>query len=333
MDISGKTVLITGGLSMIGLRTIEALLHTKAKTVVAYDNMSFGTSETALEKYAATGRVRLVKGDVLDAEALRRACESVDAVIHLAGFMSAGIAREPKLGLQVNTLGVLNVLDACRHQKVRKLVLASSSAVYGYGSISGGIDETYPLHSSEVPAPPILYGASKLIGEELCRLYGMQHAIDFTILRYSTVYGERQHYRSTNALYIIEACDRVAKGLPPVLYGDGMETKDFVYVGDAARANVLALEKDVAGEAFNISGGKALTVKYLADTVIRLSGSALEPVFEAAPRSGFRITSSSSFYYDNGKARRLLGWTPEVSIEEGIARLIAWRRSEGTDVR
>jgi UDP-glucose 4-epimerase len=327
MQIEGKRFLMTGGASMIGTRTTELLLAHGAREVVLFDNLSFDKPDGTVARLCDTGRVSLVQGDVLELPSRAPACEGVDGVFSLAGFMSAGIAKDPALGLDVNIRGTHHVLMACVAQKVARLVFASSSAAYGYGAIGGAIREDEPFHSDRVPAPPALYGASKVIGEQLCHLYRAQHGLPFVALRYSTVYGERQHYRSTNALYIIEAYDRVARGERPILYGDGSETKDFVYVGDVARANVLAMESDIAGEAFNISGGRELTTRYLAETIIRLAGASLEPEYREAPASGLRITTDGPFHYDNGKARRLLGWSPETSIEEGIARMIAWRRS------
>lgn len=326
MQIESRRFLLTGGASMIGARTAALLLEAGAKEVVLYDNLSFDAPDEALRALCADPRVRLHKGDVLDLPALEAACEGMAGVFALAGFMSAGIAKNPALGLEVNIRGTHNVLQACHSLRVGKLVFASSSAAYGYGAIGGAISEAEPFHSAGVPSPPALYGASKVIGEQLCKLYREQHGLDYIALRYSTVYGERQHYRSTNALYIIEAYDRVAQGLPPILFGDGSDTKDFVYVGDVARANLLAMASTASGEALNISGGKPLSVKFLAETVIRLAGATMQPEYRDAPTSGFRITTDAPFFYDNTKARERIGWSPEVGIEKGIARMIAWRK-------
>jgi UDP-glucose 4-epimerase len=331
MKIQGKTFFITGGGSMIGTHTAEELIQAGAREVILFDNLSFGTPEEHLAGILSTGRARLIQGDVLDAPGVRAACAGVDGVFALAGFMSSGIAKTPGLALDVNIKGVLNVLEGCREHRVGKVVLASSSAAYGYGRIRGAIKEEEPFHSFNVPPPAALYGASKVVAEQLCRLYRLQHGVDFLALRFSTVYGERQHYRSTNALYIIDAYDRVAKGERPILYGDGMETKDFVYVRDVARANRMAMESDASGEAMNISGGKPLTVRFLAETVIRLAGASVEPEYREAPEHGIRITSDAAFHYDNSAAKRLIGWSPEVTIEDGIGRLIAWRRNMSTE--
>ncbi len=326
MHIDSKRFLITGGASMIGTRTAELLLEHGAREIVLYDNLSFDEPDGTVAALCESGRVRLQQGDVLDLPALTAACAGIDGVFALAGFMSAGIAKNPGLGLDVNIRGTHHVLQACVGAKVSRLVFASSSAAYGYGAIGGAIREDEPFHSHDVPAPPALYGASKVIGEQLCHLYRKQAGLDFVALRYSTVYGERQHYRSTNALYIIDAYDRVARGEPPILYGDGMETKDFVYVGDVARANVLAMQSDASGEAINVSGGRPLTTRFLAETILRIAGSPLQPEYREPPTTGFRITTDAPFHYDNAKAKQVLGWTPEVSIEDGLRRMIAWRR-------
>lgn len=327
MKIASGRFLLTGGVSMIGARTAELLLAEGAREIVLYDNLSFDKPDDVISALCADGRVRLQQGDILDLPALSAACAGLDGVFALAGFMSAGIAKNPALALDVNIRGAHHVLQACHAGKVGKLVFASSSAAYGYGAIGGAITEEEPFHSAGVPSPPALYGATKVLGEQLCKLYREQYGLDYIAMRYSTVYGERQHYRSTNALYIIEAYDRVARGLPPILIGDGSDTKDFVYVGDVARANVLAMASGVSGEALNISGGKPLSVKFLAETVIRLAGATMQPEYRDAPTEGFRITTDAPFYYDNSKARERIGWTPEVSIEEGIARMIAWRKA------
>jgi nucleoside-diphosphate-sugar epimerase len=132
--------------------------------------------------------------------------------------------------------GAQNLLEACRANKVKKVVFASSNAVYGYGTgIVGALVEGGPFHSTGAPPAAILYGASKIMGEQLCRQYFQKHGLDYVVLRYSTVYGERQHYRAANSLYIMETYDRVRRGERPVLPGDGSDTKHFVNVADVAR--------------------------------------------------------------------------------------------------
>lgn len=327
MDIKGKRFLIAGGASLVGSHTTEELLRHGAAEVVLFDNLSFGTPDVVAH-LADDTRVRLVRGDVLRLHELLTVTEGIDGAYALAAFMSLPISRDPWAGLDVNIRGTQNLLEACRVNRVRRVVFASSSAAYGYGQgLAGDMTEDQPFHSAGAPPAPILYGASKIIGEQLCRDYQIKHGLDYFVLRYGTVYGERQHYRAANALYIIEAYDRVAGGQPPIIHGDGLETKDYVYVGDVARANRLAMASDHINDVVNIAGGHEIAVKDLAALVLRLAGSDLEPEYRPIPEGTVRLGGSAPFRYDNGKAKQVLGWEPEVPLEEGIRRLIAWRRA------
>ena len=156
---------------------------------------------------------------------------------------------------------------------MRKLVFPSSNAVYGYGpGIVGDLVETSPFHSAGAPPAAILYGATKIIGEQLCRDAHLKRGLDYVALRYSTVYGERQHYRAANALYIIETHDRVRRGERPRVIGDGSETKHFVHVSDVARANAAAFAADATNIAVNISGPRPVTTLEIVRLVTELCG-------------------------------------------------------------
>ena len=213
-------------------------------------------------------------------------------------------------------------------QKLKKVLFASSSAVYGYG-FGGDVSEERPLVTNNVPPAGALYGATKVIGEQLCRFYQQHYGLDFLTLRYSTVYGEGQHYRAANALYIIETYDRISQGLAPIINGDGRETKNFVYAGDVAVANALAFESDAHDMAMNISGDETISVLELAEMILRLSGSDLKLEFESGRQAGgaVRLPSGEGLRYVNDLAKDVLGWMPRVSMEEGVGRLIAWRKN------
>ncbi|MFC7542823.1 NAD-dependent epimerase/dehydratase family protein [Siccirubricoccus deserti] len=175
-------------------------------------------------------------------------------------------------------------------------------------------------------APPaaILYGASKIIGEQLCRDAFRKWGQDYVVLRYSTVYGERQHYRAANALYIIETMDKVRRGEPPQVFGDGSETKHFVYVGDLARANRMAFESAATDVAVNTSGPEPITTLELVRLVTELAGGGPAPEF-VGNDGKVRLTSGGAFRIAHEEAARTIGWTPEVTMREGLRRLIAWR--------
>ena len=154
----------------------------------------------------------MVQGDILQLHQLLAATEGIDGVLHLAALMSHDHGPRSLGGIDVNIRGVQNVIEACRANSVKKLVFASSNAVYGYGpGVTGDLVETTPFHSAGAPPAAILYGATKIIGEQLCRDAHRKHGLDYVVVRYSTVYGERQHYRAANALYIIETHDRSSR--------------------------------------------------------------------------------------------------------------------------
>lgn len=326
LKIEGGRFMIIGGASLVGSATCEELLAKGAAEVLLFDNFSFGSGE-AIAHLKEDNRVTVVQGDILKLHQLMAATEGLDGVVHLAAFMTLSMDRDPWAGLDVNMRGVQNVLEACRANKVRKVVFASSNAVYGYGpGVKGDLVEETPFHSVGAPPAAILYGASKIVGEQLCRDAHRRHGQDYVVLRYSTVYGERQHYRAANALYIVETHDAVKRGQRPVVIGDGSETKHFVYVGDLARANRMALESDATDVAVNTSGPEPVTTLELVTMVAELSG---RPDLTAEKRepdpTKVRLTSGGAFKIDHTAAKDAIGWEPQVGMREGLGRLLAWR--------
>ena len=331
VPIQGNRFIIVGGASLVGSATAGELLDHGAAEVVLFDNFAFG-SEEAIAHLKDHPRLRTVRGDVMRLPDLLRAMEGMQGALLLAAHMTLSMDRDPWGGLDVNIRGVQNALEAARANRLRKVVFASSNAVYGYGpNVSGDLVESTPFHTVGVPPAAVLYGASKIIGEALCRDYHRKFGLDHVVLRYCTVYGERQHYRATNALYIIETLDRVKRGERPVVLGDGSETKHFVYVGDLARANRMAFEADATDIAVNASGPRPITTLELVRLVTRLAGGGPEPEFIAEDREKVRLTSGGAFRIPHEEAGRAIGWTPLVDMEEGLRRLIAWR--EGNEAR
>jgi UDP-glucose 4-epimerase len=324
--VEGGRFMVVGGASLVGSATAGELLSRGAAEVRLLDNFSFGSDE-AIAHLRDDPRVNVVRGDVLKLHQLLPATEGLDGVIHLAAFMTLSMDRDPWSGLDVNIRGVQNILEACRANGLRKLVFASSNAVYGYGpGVKGALVEDTPFHAAGAPPAAILYGASKIIGEQLCRDAYRRHGQDYVILRYSTVYGERQHYRAANALYIVETHDAIRRGERPKVIGDGSETKHFVYVGDLARANCMALEAAATDVAVNTSGPEPVTTLELVKLVAELSGRPdLQPELVQPDPGKVRLTSGGAFHIDHAAAKDAIGWSPEVGMREGLRRLLAWR--------
>ncbi len=317
--------LIVGGASLVGSASAELLLREGAREVTILDSFYQGSRE-AIAHLAGDGRLKVIEGDVLRLPQLLAAARGVDGVLHLAAVMSLTMDRDPWMGLNVNILGTQNVIEACCAGGVAKLVLASSTAAYGYGpGVVGDLVEGTPFHSAGAPPAAILYGASKIVGEQLCRDAYLKRGLHYVALRYATVYGERQHYRAANALYIVETHDRVRRGLRPQVIGDGSETKHFVHVSDVARANRAALVADATDAVLNISGPAPVTTLELVRLVTELAGKDLEPEHIAPDPKKVRLTSGGPWRLDHAAAGHVIGWRPEVDMREGIRRLLAWR--------
>jgi len=325
MNIAGGRFVITGGASLIGSHVAEALLSEGASEVVLLDNFALGTPET-VSGLVQDARVKLVRGDILRISDLYDAFAGADGVFAIAGFLTLPLTQNPPLGLAVNVDGQVNVFEACRYRSVKKVVFSSSVAVYGEPG-PGEIDEMSPANLAPFQPGATLYSCTKLIGEALCRLYHAKHGLHSIALRYSTVYGERQHYRGVNALYIVENYDRIVRGERPTIPGDGSEVHDYIHVADVARANVMAMASAVSGETLNVVSGVATTVKRLVELLLKITGSSLEPVYASAV-GGVHSTTGSQLNFSRAKIERLLGWRPEVDLEQGLRRLIDWRRGQ-----
>src|SRR3989442_2885849 len=324
MYIEGGRLLVTGGASLIGSHLTQLLLETGAAAVILFDNYALGSPEVAAF-LAQDRRVTAVRGDITRLPELLEALDQVDGVFALAGFLTLPLSQNPGLGLEVNVLGMYNLVEACRYRGVKKVVFASSVATYG----NPEVDEMTPFCWQTAPPALALYAASKIIGENLLRLYQQRYGLDYVALRYATVYGERQHHRGVNALHIIASYERIKAGQPPILPGDGSEGHAYIYVGDVARATVMAMASEVTGESFVIATGVDTSLNDIAQILLRLTGSSLPPAYREQPGT-VAGTTKAKLGYRPTKAKQLLGWEAQVGIEEGIRRLIAWAESRST---
>ena len=321
-----RTFLITGGASLIGSHVADRLLAEGAREVRLFDNFSFGTAP-AIAHLRDDPRAPLWRGDVLRLNELIDAARGVDGVFALAGFLTIPMAKDPVLGVSVNTMGMVNTLEACRIAGVRRIVFSSSVATYGNPTESP-VDENAPYRHAGLQAPSLLYGASKLMGEALCAQYAKAHGLQFNALRFASVYGERQHARALNAVFVAQVCDSVRGGLPPVIWGDGSEVHDYLYVTDVARACTLAMTSQSHGHVLNIATGVDTTHSGVADIVLRLCGRPdLQPDYRVDART-VRPATGARLGFSRLAAAREIDWEPQVDVESGIARLLAWQRSE-----
>lgn len=327
MDVAKGVYLITGGASLIGSHIADQLLADGAHEVRLLDNYSLGTPST-IAHLNDEPRVRRLRGDVLRLPDLLEAMKEVDGVFALAGYLTLPMAQDPLTGVSVNTLGMVNTLEACRFSGVRRVVFASSVAVYG-APAQYPITEDVGYVSAGLQPPSQLYGASKLMGEALCARYGRSFGLEFNSLRFASVYGERQHARAVNAVFVAQVCDQVRRGEAPVIEGDGSEVHDYVYVTDVARACVLAMHSASHNHALNVATGVDTTSTRVAEIALRLCGRQdLAPQYRE-DRRAVRSAAGTRLGFSRQKASQEIGWEPRISIEEGMRRLIDWQKTQG----
>lgn len=324
--IRGKTFVITGGASLIGSHIADQLLSAGAARVRLFDNFSLGTPENVAH-LKDDARVILIKGDVLAPAELATACEGASGVFALAGFLTLPMAANPMLGLSVNVLGIVNTLEACRNAGVKRVVLSSSVSAYG-NSTADQITENTPYTGAGLPAASQMYGTSKLMGEALCAQYARAHGIEFNALRFSSVYGERQHARAVNALFIAQTLERVLRGEPPEIVGDGSEVHDYIYVTDVARACLMAMTSDSCNHILNIATAVDTTLSQVVDAVLaETEATHLKPVHKEDTRT-VRSSAVAHLNFSRDKAAKEIGWEPRIDMREGIRRYIAWFRAQ-----
>ena len=329
MKIEDGKFVVTGGTSLVGSQLTQQLLDAGAREVVLFDNFSL-SSPGAVSALLEHPRVTLVRGDILRVNELYDALEGALGVFALAGFLTVPLSRNPALGLAVNIQGMLNVYEACRYRGPgMKVIFASSVAAYG-DTQSELTTESDPFEWFGQQPGTALYGGSKVMGENIGRLYHDRYGVGSISLRYSSVYGENQHTRAVNAAYIIDTYNSIRRGERPIIPDDGSEVHDYIHVADIARANVMAMASDVTRDTFNVATGKSTSLNRLVEIVLEATGSDLKPEYKNV-EGKVRATTSSTVKFSNERIVRMLGWQPQVSLEEGIRRVIHWYENQ-TDI-
>lgn len=296
---------VTGGAGFIGSHLVEALSFAGHELVII-DDLSSGRIEN-IASVSASPTVRFVQGTVLDLGLLLEEFQGADGVFHQAAFVSVpGSMRHPLQSHEVTLTGTLNVLLAARDTGVKKVVHASSAAVYG--NLPG-----IPKREDMTVEPLSPYAVAKYAGEQYCRVVGLLYDLPTVSLRYFNVYGARQDPASDYAAVIPRFIANLREGKPPVIFGDGTQTRDFVYVKDVVRANILAMEGDAEG-IYNIGSGRETSINELATILMGLLGFRGQPV-----HSGGRPGDVRHSVADISRARSLLGWEPAFNLEAGLS--------------
>ncbi|HLA64960.1 MAG TPA: NAD-dependent epimerase/dehydratase family protein [Candidatus Saccharimonadales bacterium] len=320
--IAGLRFLVTGGAGTIGSTIVDQLAAAGAKEIVVLDNFVRGRPEN-LTSARETGKVTLVDGDIRDGGLVRSLMPGIDVVFHQAAIRITQCATEPRLALEVLVDGTYEVVEAAVDAGVRKIVAASSASVYG-------LAEEFPTTERQHPyANDTLYGSAKTFNEGLLRSFHAMRGLDYVMLRYFNVYGPRMDIYGLYTEVLIRWMERIEAGQPPLILGDGLQTMDFVYTEDIARANLLAAASDATDEVFNIGSGIETSLVELAEALQRVMGSRL-PLEFAPPRGTNGVARRLA---DVSRARERLGWKPEIDLDQGLRRLVTWWRSERVPAR
>jgi UDP-glucose 4-epimerase len=314
MNIDGARILVTGGAGLIGSTTIDLLLRKYAPAqVVILDNLVRGTLAN-VERSLKDPRLSFVQGDICDIDTVRRVTKDMDAVIHLAALRITACAADTRRALEVMCDGSFNVVDAAREAGIKKIVAASSASIYGLADSFPTREDHHPYNNHT------WYGASKVMLEGLLRSYHSMSGLPYVALRYFNVYGPRMDLHGKYTEVLIRWMDRISAGQPPLILGDGHQTMDFIYIDDVARSNVLALASDLEDEVFNVASGTETSLNDLAAALLKVMGSNLRP--EYGPERG--VNPVPRRLADTSKAERMLGFKSQVSLEDGLARLVDW---------
>jgi UDP-glucose 4-epimerase len=314
--LAGRKIVVTGGAGFIGSHIVDLLVEAGCKEIVVVDNMIRG-SHLNLAHASRSGALRVVEADIRDTALLGGLIEGADTVFHQAALRITHCAAEPREALKVMVDATFDVMEACVRHHVRRVVYASSASIYGMAS-------HFPTPESDNPyANRTLYGAAKSFGEGLLRSFNDMYGLDYVAMRYFNVYGPRMDLHGRYTEVLIRWMERIAAGQPPLIFGDGLQSMDFVHVTDVARANILAAQAKTSDVVYNIGSGTETTLLELAKALtVAMGRPDLTPVH--APERA--VNPVQRRLADVSAARNDLGFQTSVSLMEGLSELVSWWR-------
>jgi UDP-glucose 4-epimerase len=315
-ELRGANIFLTGGAGFVGSHIADQLLAAGVARIVILDDLVRGRREN-LAAALATGRVQLTVGDLCDPLLVNELMSGADFVFHQAALRITHCAEDPMRAVQVMVVGTQNILQAAVQHKVKKVVAASSASVYGEPSYLP-MDENHPFNNRT------LYGAAKIADEQLLRAYNEMYGLEYVALRPFNIYGPRMDVFGVYTEVMIRWLQRLASGQPPVIFGDGTQTMDFVFVKDVARCNLLAMASDVNDQVFNVGAGVETSLLELCTLLCQESGHPeMSPTFVAA-RKVNPVTRRLAAVRG---ARDAFGFEAHVGLREGLRELVDWHAS------
>jgi UDP-glucose 4-epimerase len=315
--LHGANVLVTGGAGTIGSTLVDQLLAAGVAHVDVLDNLVRGRRANLRQAFH-TGKVTIVEGDLRDRDLVHDLSKGKDVVCHQAAIRITQCAEEPRLALEVLVDGTFNVIEAAVDAKVDKLVAASSASAYGLAE-AFPTSERHHHHNNDT-----FYGAAKSFNQGMLKSFRAMYGLNYVALLPFNVYGPRMDVHGVYTEVLVRWMERIANGQPPIIFGDGQQTMDFVYTEDIARANVLAIQSEVVEGSYNVASGVETSLLDLAKALLRVMDADLEIEF-GPDRPVKGVTRRLA---DTSAAARDLGFTAEIRLDEGLMRLVDWWRAE-----
>lgn len=318
MNLSGKKILVVGGAGFIGSHVVQELLKEDVSEVVIFDNLTRGKISN-VSSSLIDSRCTFFQdgGDIREIDVLNRAVAEADGVIHLAAMWLLHSKEYPRTAFDVNIQGTFNVLEACVKNDIERLVYSSSASVYGDAAFIP-MTEDHPFNNRN------FYGASKIAGEAMARAFYDRYGLSYVGLRYMNVYGPFQDQTAAYTGVIPIMLNKIEANEVPVINGDGSQAYDFITARDVARCNVLALKSEVSDEFFNVGTGVQTTIKDLCEKILTLTDSKLTVQYRPYSEEDVRRLVQNRIG-STEKARDLMGFEFEESLEKGLKDLIEWR--------
>ena len=307
--------MVIGGAGLVGSKIVDQLTREPVSEIIVYDNFVRGTRKNLAEAIKSP-KVNIIEASMTDRETLRKEMDGINGVFLLASLWLGECVHNPRKAWDVNVMGTWNVVEACRDLGVERVVYSSSASVYG-NALSTPMTEEHPFKNRTT------YGATKIANEQMFRAIYEQDGLPYVGYRYMNIYGPRMDYEGTYVSVIMKALDRIFAGQSPIIFGDGSQMYDFIFVEDVAEANILGMKADCADEFFNIGMGIGTTINELVEMLLELTGSSLKPEYHPQTESFVtqRIGSTE-------KAERLLGFKAKTPLLEGLRHVVEWRKRQ-----
>ena len=317
-SLAGKRVLVTGGAGFVGSHIVDQLIAHDAASITVIDNMVRGRPDNLAEALRS-GRVTLIEGDIRDQARMEELISEAQVVFHQAALRITHCAAEPRLAFDVMGRATFDILEACVGHKVEKVIAASSASIYG-------LAPEFPTTEAAAPySDRTLYGGLKMLNESLLRSFNDMYGLNYCALRYFNVFGPRMDIHGKYTEVLIRWMERISEGLPPLIFGDGLQTMDFIDVRDIARANIAAALAPATDRVFNVAWGEEVSLKQLADTLLAIMG---RPDLGIEYQPARAINPVERRLADISRARDELGFTATITLEDGLRDLVNWWRRE-----